>query len=221
MRMSQDNYLLHVKKISVGTCIAGNFCSILAAIKQVRVTLMKKTLLLISALMVGAAGINNAAAQDRGNEELVSVWRWYNTADRTFQTVAEGEYQDGQMINWGWKDKTMLFVAYRNPGENRVAVYSWTNPVTKDQVSMTEDEFTDDQMIKMGYTGKKIQYYGATRRGPNTIAVYRWVGGKNIDWVTIPEEGDTDAYYKKGYRHKTFQYFGIPRSMDVKIYNQL
>ncbi len=182
---------------------------------------MKKTLLLISALMAGAAGFNTASAQDRGNDELISVYSWYNTVDRTYETVVEGEYQDGQMLNWGWKDKKMLFTAYRNPGPNRVAVYSWLNPTTKDQISIAEDEFTDDDMVKAGYSGKKLQYYAATRRGPNTIAVYRWVGGRNNDWVTIPEEGNTDAYYKKGYRHKTFQYFGIPRSMDVKIYNQL
>jgi hypothetical protein len=182
---------------------------------------MKKTLLLISALMAGAAGLNTAQAQDRGNEELINVFRWFNTNDRTFETVAEGEYQDGQMINWGWKDKTLLFVAYRNPGAGRVAVYSWSNPITKDQASMAEDEFTDDQMVKMGYTGKKIQFYALTRRGPNTIAVYRWKIARNDDWVNIPEEGDTDAYIKKGHKRKTFQFYGIPRSMDVKIYNQL
>jgi hypothetical protein len=181
---------------------------------------MKKTLLLISALMAGAAGINNAQAQG-SNEELINVFRWYNSVDRTYETVAEGEYQDGQMLNWGWEDKTMLFTAYRNPGPGRVAVYSWINPTTKDQASMAEDEFSDDQMTKMGYTGKKLQFYAGTRRGPNTMPVYRWVAGRNSDWITIPEEGDTDAYYKKGYRHKTFQYFVIPRSMDVKIYNQL
>ncbi len=182
---------------------------------------MKKTLLLLSALVAGAAGINNAQAQDRGNDELVNVFRWYNATDRTFETVAEGEYQDGQMLNWGWEDKTLMFTAYRNPAPGRVAVFSWMNPTTKDQVSMAEDEFTDDQMIKMGYTGKKLQFYGGTRRGPNTIAVYRWSNPRNNDWMTIAEESNTDAYYKKGYRHKTFQYYGIPRSIDVKIYNQL
>ncbi len=182
---------------------------------------MKKTLLLLSALVSGAFGINAAQAQDRGNDELITVYRWYNTVDRTYETVAEGEYQDGQMLNWGWNDKTQIFIAYRNPGPNRVAVYSWINPTTKDQASMAEDEFTDDQMLKMGYTGKKLQFYAGTRRGPNTIAVYRWRAGRNDDWVNIAEEGDTDAYMKKGYRHKTFQFYGIPRSMDVKIYNQL
>lgn len=198
-----------------------NFAVFWTRFKTDRSHNMKKTLLLISALMVGAAGLNNAQAQDRGNDELVNVFQWYNTVDHTFETIAEGEYQDGQMINWGWEDKRMLFVAYRNPGEGRVAVYSWLNPVTKDQVSMADDEFTNDQMIKMGYSGKKLQFYAPTRRGPNTIAVYRWKIDRRDDWVTIPEEGNTDAYYKKGYRHKTFQYYGIPRSLDVKIYNQL
>ncbi len=42
---------------------------------------MKKTLLLISALMASTAGMNTAQAQDRGNEELVNVFRWYNPED--------------------------------------------------------------------------------------------------------------------------------------------
>ena len=182
---------------------------------------MKKTLLLISSLLVGMTGAYTASAQDRGNDELINVFRWYNSEDKTYETVAEGEYQDGQMLNWGWEGKTLLFVAYRNPGAGRVAVYSWTNPVTKDQASIAEDEFTDDQMVKMGYTGKKIQFYALTRRGPNTIPVYRWRISRNADWVNVPEEGDTDAYIKKGYKRKTFQFFGIPRSTDVRIYNQL
>lgn len=181
---------------------------------------MKKTLILISAVLAGVTSAQKSFAQN-ADDELINIYRWYNTEDRTYETIAEGEYQDGQMLNWKWKDKTLLFVAYRNPGPDRVAVYSWINPVTKDQASIAEDEFTDDQMLKMGYTGKKLQFYALTRRGPNTIAVYRWRIDKSDDWVNIPEEGNTDAYIKKGYKRKTYQFFGIPRSLDAKIYNQL
>ncbi len=73
----------------------------------------------------------------------------------------------------------------------------------------------------MGYKDKKPQFYALTRRGPNTVAVYRWKIERNSDWVSIPEEGDTDPYIKKGYKHKTYQYFAIPRNVDAGIYNQL
>jgi hypothetical protein len=125
------------------------------------------------------------------------------------------------MLNWGWKDKNLVFFAYRTPGPDRVGVNAWFNPVTKDYISVAEDEYTDDQMIKMGYKDKKPQFYALTRRGPNTVAVYRWKIEKTNDWVSVPDDGHTDAYLKKGYRHKTFQYFGIPRSTDAAIYNQL
>ena len=178
---------------------------------------MKKTFFLLTTVLATALYTNKGFSQS--SDELVSVYRWYNTADRNFVTVADGEYQEGQMLNWGWEKKTQLFNAYRNPAPDRVAVYSWFNPVTKDQVSVAEDEYTDDQMLKMGYTGKKLQFYALTRRGPNTVAVYRW--HKGDDWVTIPEEGDTDAYVKKGYKHKTYQFYGIPRAVDAVVYNQL
>src|SRR4051812_30961281 len=116
---------------------------------------MKKTFVLITTVLATFCAVNKTLAQ---SDELVNIYRWYNTGDQNYVTVAEGEYQDGQLLNWKWKDKTMIFVAYRNPGPNRVAVYSWFNPVTKDYASICEDEFTDDQMIKMGYTQKKIQF---------------------------------------------------------------
>ena len=181
---------------------------------------MKKTLILISTVLAAMAGTHTSQAQNT-SDELVNVYRWYNTEDRTFETVAEGEFQEGQMLNWKWKDKTLIFVAYRTPAPDRLAVYSWFNPVTKDQASIAEDEYTDEQMIKMGYKDKRLQFYALTRRGPNTVAVYRWRLNKSDDWVSIAEEGNTDAYIKKGYHHKTFQFFGIARSVDAAIYNQL
>ncbi len=179
---------------------------------------MKKTFILITTVLASVFVANKSFAQD---DELVRVFRWFNAVDHNYVTVADGEYQDGQLLNWGWKDKTQLFVGYRNPGPGRVAVYSWFNPDTKDYASVAEDEFTDDQMIKMGYTNKHVQFYALTRRGGNTVAVYRWHISKNHDWITIPEEGNTDAYFRKGYHRKTFQFYGIARSTDAQIYNQL
>jgi len=179
-------------------------------------SIMKKTFILITTVLASVLYANKGFSQ---SSELVNVYSWYNTEDKNFVTVVEGEYQDGQLLNWNWKDKKLMFVAYRNPGADRVAVYSWFNPVTKDQVSIAEDEYTDDQMLKMGYTGKKLQFYALTRRGPNTLAIYRWC--KGTDWVTVPEEGNTDAYIKKSYKHKTYQYFGIARSVDAIVYDQL
>ena len=180
---------------------------------------MKRTFILITTVLATVVlYANKSYAQD---EELVRVYRWYNPEDNEYVTVADGEYQEGQMLNWKWKDKTQLFDAYRNPGPGRVAVYGWFNPQTKDHISVAEDEYTDDQMLKMGYTQKHLQFYALTRRGPNEVAVYRWHIAKHNDWVSIPELGDTDAYLKKGYRHKTFQYYGINRGTDANVYNQL
>lgn len=179
-------------------------------------SIMKKTFILITTVLASVLYANKGFSQ---SSELVNVYSWYNTEDKNFVTVVEGEYQDGQLLNWKWKDKKLMFVAYRNPGADRVAVYSWMNPVTKDQVSIAEDEYTDDQMLKMGYTGKKLQFYALTRRGPNTLAIYRWHRG--TDWVTVPEEGNTDAYIKKSYKRKTYQYYGVARSSDAVVYDQL
>ncbi|HTN16329.1 MAG TPA: hypothetical protein VL092_01515 [Chitinophagaceae bacterium] len=180
---------------------------------------MKKTFILLTTVLASVFG-NEVKAQD-AEKEIVKVYRWYNPTDANYITVADGEHQDGQLLNWHYKDKTLMFFAYRNPAADRVAVNSWYNPNTKDFASIAEDEFTDDQMLKMGYTDKHLQFYATTRRGANQVAVYRWFNPKRKDWVTIPEEGDTDAYFKKGYRHKAFQYYGISRGSDVMIYNQL
>ncbi len=180
---------------------------------------MKKVLLFAS-LLSATAGIARAQDAPAANDELITVYRWYSPIDRNFVTVAENEFQEGQILSWGWRDKTPLFVAYKSPGEGRIGVVSWRNPVTHDFISIAEDEFTDDQMIKQGYTDRKVQFYALVRRGPNTLPVYRWSRG-SIDWVTIPEEGNTDAYIKKGYKRKTFQFFGINREVDAPVYNQL
>ncbi|MCB9064505.1 MAG: hypothetical protein H6551_05100 [Chitinophagales bacterium] len=179
---------------------------------------MKRTFILVTTVLVSVLLAKSGFAQD---DELVRVYRWYNTVDQNYVTVAEGEFQEGQLLNWKWNDKTQVFVAYRNPGPDRVAVSRWYNPQSKDYVSVAEDEYTDNDMIKMGYTDKTHQFYALTQRGPNTVAVYRWYVPKNRDWATVSEEGDTDTYYKRGWRRKTFQYYGIKRSVDAPIYNQL
>lgn len=204
-----------LKKFEGTTCKSGLFLCILETILK-KAHNMKRTFVLITTVLATFILSNKAMAQ---SDELINVYRWLDKVNNNYVTVSEDEYQDGQLINWGWKNKTLIFVAYRNPGPNRVAVYSWFNPVTKDYISVAEDEYTDDQMIKSGYASKKIQFYAPTRRGPNTLAIYRWRRG--TDWVTIPEEGDTDAYIKKGYRRKSFQFFGIARSVDAAIYEQL
>lgn len=178
---------------------------------------MNKKLFIVAAVVAGLFLGTAVHAQD-DNDAMVAVYGWYSPVDRNYVTIADGEYQEGQLLNWKYKDKTLLFYAFRNPGPNRVAVYSWYNPVTGDQASIASDEYTDDQMMKMGYEKRHLQYYAPELRGPNRVAVYRWYIPKTHDWVTIPEEGDTDAYYKKGYRHKTFQYFAIKRSVDESVY---
>lgn len=181
---------------------------------------MNKKLLFVSAVVAGMFLGNTTKAQAQESDEMVPVYRWFNQVDRNYVTVAEGEYQEGQLLNWKYNNKTLVFYAFREPGPNRVAVYRWFNPSTKDIISIAEDEYSDDDMLKMGYKEKHLQFYASSRRGENRVAVYRWYIPKAYDWVTIPEEGDTDAYYKKGYRHKTLQYYGVRRSVDESIYEQ-
>lgn len=178
---------------------------------------MKRTIILVTTVIAAILFTTKSFAQD----DLVRVFRWYIPQDGQYVTVADGEYQDGQLINWGWTDKTLLFWAYRTPGPNRVAVNGWTNPVTRAHISICEDEFTDDNMLKWGYTQKHLQFYALTRRSTNTVCVYRWLITKRNSWITIPEDIDTDVYLKKGYRRKSYQYYGIYRNVDAPIYDQL
>jgi hypothetical protein len=79
-------------------------------------------------------------------------------------------------------------------------------------VSIAEDELTDSDMNLKGYTLKSLQFYVPVRRSQNHVAVYRWYRSRTKDWVTIPEFGDTDKYIDKGYKMKTFQFYGIMRN---------
>ncbi|MBU3675639.1 MAG: hypothetical protein FGM54_00425 [Chitinophagaceae bacterium] len=170
---------------------------------------MRKAFYSILALLALVSVGSKAFAQE---QDIIRVYRWLNTVDNNYITLADGEIQEGQLLQWKYKEKTFLFYAYKTPGPDRVAVYRWTNPVTKDQCSIAEDEFTDNDMQQKGYTLKSLQYFAPIRRAENHVAVYNWYRTKTKDWVTVPEFGDTDKYYEKGYRKKSFQYYGIMRS---------
>ncbi len=204
------------KKKALIICRATKFLCILDAILKKRPN-MKRTVILFTTVLVALLFTTKSFAQD----DLVRVFRWYIPEDQQYVTVAEGEYQDGQLLNWGWSDKTLIFWAYRTPGPGRVAVNGWQNPVSRAHISVCEDEFTDDQMLKNGYERKHLQFYALTRRGANAVCVYRWLLPKRHAWVTITDDVDTDPYIKKGYRHKTYQYYGVQRSADAPIYDQL
>lgn len=163
-------------------------------------------------LMIGIVSINQVSLAQSENEDLVRVYRWLNVKDNNYVTLADGEIQEGQLLQWKYKDKTLLFYAYRTPGPDRVAVYRWTNPLTSDQISVAEDEFTDADMQQKGYTLKSLQFYAPIRRDKNHIAVYNWYKAKTKDWKTIPEFGDTDKNIDNGWKMKTFQYYGIIRN---------
>jgi hypothetical protein len=172
---------------------------------------MRKVLYSIIALLA-LVSVGQSASAQYDNQELIRVYRWLNTVDNNYVTLAEGEIQEGQLLQWKYKEKTLLFYAYKTPGADRVAVYRWTNPVTKDQTSVAEDEATDSDMQQKGYTLKSLQFYAPVRRAENHIAIYRWYKSKSKDWVTIPEFTDTDKYWDKGYKMKTFQYYGVMRN---------
>jgi hypothetical protein len=171
---------------------------------------MKKVFMTL--VVFASIAITNCANAQEINQDLIRVNRWFSTVDNNFVTLAEGEIQEGQLLQWKYKDKTFLFYAYKTPGENRVAVYRWTNPVTRDQVSIAEDETKDSDMMQKGYTLKSLQFYAPIRRSDNHIAIFRWYKEGTKDWITFPEYGDTDKYWKKGWKLKTFQYYGVLRN---------
>jgi hypothetical protein len=172
---------------------------------------MRKILFCMIAI-VAFVSLGKTASAQYENEDLIRVYRWLNTVDNNYVTLADGEIQEGQLLQWKYKEKTLLFYAYKTPGPDRVAVYRWTNPVTKDQSSIAEDEVSDSDMMQKGYTLKSLQFYVPIRRATNHIAIYRWYKSRSKDWVTIPEFGDTDKFWDKGYKMKTFQYYGIMRN---------
>jgi hypothetical protein len=61
---------------------------------------MKRTILLLTAIFATFLITTKTFAQ----EDLVRVFRWHIPQDDADVTVADGEYQDGQLINWGWTD---------------------------------------------------------------------------------------------------------------------
>jgi hypothetical protein len=189
--------------------LSGAFSLTLCILKREIIEQSMRKFLVALAFVAGLSGINSAMAQDV-NADLVRVYRWYSNVDKNFVTLADGEIQEGQLLQWKYSGKTFMFYAYRTPGQDRVAVYRWTNQVTKDQVSIAEDEAKDADMQQKGYTLKSLQFYAPVRRSENHIPVYRWLKGE--DWVTFPEYGDTDKYWKKGYKLKTFQFYGVIRN---------
>ena len=171
---------------------------------------MKKLLVAFIAV-ISLAMSQQAMAQDV-NTDLIRVFKWYNARDKEYVILADGEIQEGQLLQWLYKDKNFIFYAYKTPGADRVAVYRWTNPTTKDQISVAEDEVKDSDMMQKGYTLKSLQFYSPIRRSENHIPVYRWYKKSAKDWVTFTENAETDKYWKQGYSNKTFQYYGVMRN---------
>jgi hypothetical protein len=113
---------------------------------------MRKVIFNLVAILAMISLGNTAFAQYK-DDDMVRIYRWLSN-NNEFVTLAEGEIQEGQLLQWHYKEKTFLFYAYKTPSSDRVAVYRWTNPVTNDQVSIAEDELTDSDMNLKGYTLK-------------------------------------------------------------------
>jgi hypothetical protein len=172
--------------------------------------MMKKFLVVFA--VIASFTMNQTAVAQEVNDDLIRVFKWYNSRDKEYVILADGEIQEGQLLQWLYKEKTFMFYAYKSPGADRVAVYRWTNPTTKDQVSIAEDEAKDSDMMQKGYTLKSLQFYAPIRRAENHIPVYRWYKKTLKDWVTFTENAETDKYFKLGYGFKTFQYYGVMRN---------
>lgn len=200
----------HFAEKNKKNCVNKNVFTIIV-FRKLKQSYMRKAFYSIIALVAFVFAATGSFAQG-DNQDMIRVYRWLNTVDNNYVTLAEGEIQEGQLLQWKYKEKTFLFYAYKTPGPDRVAVYRWTNPVTKDQASIAEDEFTDSDMQQKGYTLKSLQYYAPIRRAENHVAIYNWYRVRTKDWVTIPEFADTDKYWDKGYRKKSFQYYGVLRN---------
>lgn len=162
-------------------------------------------------LLIIPAMIFSAEPCYANNDALIPVYRWYNIYNYNYATFAEGELNDNELLIQGWSKKTFLFYAYKDPKPNTVAVNRWYNPRTRAYISVCEDEFTDEWMGLNGFTQKHTQYHAPIEKGDNTVRVDRWLQPGRHLWITMPDEQNTDELLKKGYHHKTYQYYGIAK----------
>ncbi len=108
-----------------------------------------------------AAPVNNPRA-----EQAVAVYRWTMPNCKEFILLAEHEHTDAELESWGYRDKKLLFYAYKTRiNSSCVAVNRWVNalpqgnPCRDYTLSVLETEFTDAQLLSWGYSGKKVQFY--------------------------------------------------------------
>jgi len=102
---------------------------------------------------------------DEYNSTGVNRWEMPNCKE--FIIIAEHELTDAQLMSWGYKNKTFLFYAFKNPPPQAgyVAVNRWVNALPKGNncrdftLSVAEFELTDEQLISWGYSDKKTQFY--------------------------------------------------------------
>ena len=168
-----------------------------------------KEIFVVIALMLSVPCHGHQSGNRKG---LIGVYRWFNTKDSVYRTLAENEFPDAVLAKEGWKGKTLMFYGYKNAGKGRVPVYEWTNTRNNARVSVCGDEFTDEQMTKWGYAGKRFQFFAATARHKNTLAVYRWYMRSHGAWLIVPDDGTADkdeSLLKDGFQRKTFQYYGV------------
>lgn len=99
------------------------------------------------------------------NVAVVNRWGMPNCKD--FILIAEHEINDTTLTRQGYKNKQLLFYAYKNkPATGKyIAVNRWhnTSPTSEGctgmALSVMEQELTDAQLISLGYTGKMVQFY--------------------------------------------------------------
>ena len=96
-----------------------------------------------------------------------AVYRWEMGSCKEFILIAEHELTDQQLISWGYKNKELLFYAYRTrPTTGSFeAVSRWVNTLPQGNncrdftLSVAEHELTDAQLTSWGYTNKMVQFY--------------------------------------------------------------
>jgi hypothetical protein len=99
--------------------------------------------------------------------DIIAVNRWEMGSCREFIILAEHEGTDQQFISWGYKNKQLLFYAYRTRPRTGsfVAVNRWVNTLPQGNncrdftLSVADHELTDAQLTSWGYTNKLVQFY--------------------------------------------------------------
>jgi len=59
---------------------------------------MKKFLVVFA--VIASFTMNQTAVAQEVNDDLIRVFKWYNSRDKEYVILADGEIQEGQLLQW-------------------------------------------------------------------------------------------------------------------------